>query len=509
MVALTISLAAGIICANYLSLGTCAIVAGIICLLICIVRRELPRITIFIIAAIFMVGAIRYTINQQTAPNDISRYLHNVISYEGVVSSDPEVRPDRVRYIFRVDHASIGKQNSRVSGYVMVTQYSDQNKQMPNVVYGDRVRITAKPYSPFEPTNPGQFSWGDYLARQGIYACTSIRRSDQIKMLRIKQGNIVVSAALEVKRYIVSNIRRIYPKEEASVIAGMVLGTYAYLPSDTFQNFTLSGTLHILAASGFNCYLIFMFGTAWLRFSFTPKWRNLIIVLLIGVYLLIVGPKPSLVRASIMASLMLLAVPFKRVPNARNIFFASAFIALMFNPSDIFDVGFQLSYLSVWALICVSPILESILFRTGLLRDTTTPRRSPLANVSAKLTGVISAAGVSTVTISLVTTPIVAYYFNYISLVSIPANMALALGVPVVFVVGLISPLAAHVVFLCPIVTWVGIIFTRLILDTVNYFGSISHSAVSVSSPAIPTIIGYYLLLYVVLNYVESKIAKR
>ena len=508
MVALTISLVAGIVCASYLSLGTCAIIAGIGCILFCIISRKLPRVTIFIITAVFMVGAIRLTINQQVAVNDISHYLRSVSAYEGIISSDPELRTDRIRYIFRVDRALIGKRSEKVSGNVMVTQYLDKNKRLPNIGYGDRARITAIPYSPFEPTNPGQFSWGDYLARQGIYACVSIKRSDQIKMLRVKQGNVVVSSALEVKRYIVNKIHRIYPKEEASVIAGMVLGTYSYLPSDTFKNFTLSGTLHILAASGFNCYLLLAFATL-LLFHILPKWRNVVILFLIGAYLLIVGPKPSLVRATIMASLLLLAIPLKRVPNARNIFFASAFIALMFNPSDIFDAGFQLSYLAVWALICVVPILESIFFRAGLMGDFTTSRRSLLANISAKVTGMVSAAGVSTVAISLVTAPIVAYYFNYISLVSIPANMALALGVPVVFVVGLISPVASHIVFLCPIVKLVGTVFTRFILNTINYFGSMSHSAVSVSSPAIPAIIGYYLLLYALLNYTESRIAKR
>lgn len=509
IVALTISLAAGMICASYISFTACVVLAIIAALLICIIRRDWPRVTIFIIASIFILGAIRISIDQQIASNDISNYQRSVSAFEGVVSSDPEARSDKVSFVFRVDRALIDKQSMIASGNVMVNLYLDKDKQLPKIAYGDRASITATPYSPLEPTNPGQFSWSNYLARQEIHTCVSIRHSHQLKMLHVRQGNPVIAATLGVKHHLVKSIQRIYPKEEASVIAGMVLGTYSYLPSETFRNFTLSGTLHLLAASGYNCYLLLVFATLLLKYRLLPKWRNILVVFLIGAYLLIVGPKPSLVRASIMASLILLAMPFKRVANIRNIYFASAFIALMYNPSDLFDVGFQLSYLAVWALISVVPILESILSRTGLMGVGKVTKRSLLSRSLVKIAGITASAGISTVAVSLVTAPLVAYYFNYISLVSIPANIALAAGVPFIFIAGLASPLAAKIGYLGVILKWIGIIFTRFTLNIVNYFGSLSHSAVSVASPGIPAILGYYLLLYAVLKFVESKVVKR
>ena len=509
MAALAVAFAAGILAAVHLSIGVCALVVGATVIVALAFLRALPRSTVLILAAAFLLGAGRYGTSRWIAPNDVSMYVPSVTAFEGTVVSDPEPVRDRVRLMFRVERARTKDGWLGAGGEVMVNLYVTESENIPHLQYGDTARITARPYLPAEPTNPSRFSWREYLARHGVYTCASVRKASQVELLPAKRGNPIVAAALGAKHYLAGAIRRIHPQREASFIVGVVLGTYSYLQPETFKNFSRTGTLHILAASGYNCYILVLVSTPLLmRLRVLPRYRNVVVIGLVVLYLLMVGPKPSLLRAAIMASLVLLALPLRRVPSTKNLFFTAALIVLIVRPADLFEVGFQLSFMAVWALITVSPVIGSILARTGLLGTGRRVYRSPLSRAGWNCVGTIGAAAVGTTAITLLTAPLVAYYFNYFSLVSIPANMALVLGVPLIFIDGVVSAALAWVPFAGDFVGWLGTSLTRAMLWIVNYLGSMRYAAVSTGSPAVTAILGYYLVLYAALDYVRSRFAK-
>jgi competence protein ComEC len=501
-----------------------------------IIARDLPRSTVLISTAMFITGAVYYCISSEIARDDVSRYAFRAKEFEGVVASDPESGEERTRLVCRVTRVSIptsprpspsegerelanrggssglstlhsGLSTSEwrtASGLVMVNIYSSE----PKLEYGDRVRISATPYPPRDPTNPGQFSWKDYLARQSIYSCAYVRSESQVCIMRSGRGNIFVSAALKAKHCIERSIARIVPAREASVMTGMVLGTYSYLPRETLANFGRTGTLHLLAASGYNCFILLFLATPVLkRVGILPKWRNIVVILLVTMYLLMVGPKPSLVRASLMAALILIAPLLRRSPNIRTLFFVTGIAVLATKPSYLFDIGFQLSFLAVWALISIAPVVESLLSRAGVLAQHSPGPIKGKSRWLRKISSELASAGIATASVTLFTAPAIAYYFNYFSLVSLPANVALALGVPLVFAGGLLAPAVANVPILGPAIGWMGATVTRAMLGIVDYLGSWEHSSVAVQSPGVLAIIGYYVVLYAALSYVRSRYA--
>jgi len=131
------------------------------------------------------------------------------------------------------------------------------------------------------------------------------------------------------------------------------------------------------------------------------------------------------------------------------------------------------------------------------------PKRRYL--VLRKFAGALAATAIATTAVTLVTAPVVAYYFNYFSLTSLPANMAVELGVPVVFAVGFLSPVAVHIGWLGAAVGWIGTETTRLMLAVVNELGAMRWSAVSVASPGPLAILGYYVILHAALGCVRSR----
>lgn len=461
-------------------------------------------------------GACRYWSANIIAADDISRYASKVQEFEGRVVSDVTGMPGYVRMILKVDRAKYDERWRPVSGRLMLNLYSQSDGEIPQVGYGDRLRITTRLYLPPEPSNPGTFSWKNYLARQGIYSCAYVYDPSLVKTLRRCGSKNIVGAALAAKQYLVRSINRVHPAREASVMAGVVLGTYAYLDDDVLLNFQRSGTLHIVAASGYNCFIILLLATPVLKlFRIAPTYRGLWIIALIVFYVMMVGTVPSMTRAAIMSILLLLAAPLGRVADYRNLFFVAAFILMLYKPSNLFDIGFQLSFLAVWALIWAGPILESVLSKSSSEASDDKPHRNSglLSTLStlftSRLPRELLSVTIATVAISLVTAPVIAYYFNYISLVCVPANLAVVFAVPVIFIDSLLSALTALIPHGAEFAGAIGTMVTRAMLWSVCNLGSMKYGAVSVQSPGVLWIAGYYIILYAAMSYVRMRYAAR
>lgn len=518
MAAVAAAFAAGILLADRLPLAGCALLLASAVFIGLMIVPPQSRGTLALIALVAMGGVWRYASDRLIASDDISRVAFHVSEFEGRVASDIGGSPDSARVTFRVDRIKLDSGWRSASGDVMLSLYSSGSGQLPRVGYGDRARISVRPYVPFEPTNPGQFSWKSYLARRGIYVCASVRTPDQIKVLRRSHSHSIVGAALVAKRYLVSAIRKVHPAKEASVMSGVVLGTYAYLDEDTLADFTRTGTMHVLAASGYNCLILVLVASPILGlFGVFPRYRGFATVALIALYLLMVGPVPSMMRAAMMSILLLIALPLRRVPDYRNLFFVAGFVVLLFNPSNLFDIGFQLSFLAVWSLISVAPLIAALLAQTSLPLAVSTRRWKRQSSwalrttraATSRLVREMASVLVCTTAVSLVTAPVVVYYFHYISLVSLPANLAVALAVPLVFLDSFLSAVTALIPHWAGFAGVIGTTATRLMLYSVDYLGSMKYGAVSMQSPGMLGLAGYYLLLHAGASYVRSKYASR
>jgi competence protein ComEC len=509
LAAVAIAFAFGILAAAYASLAVCLLLAGALLLTLLIVKSGSARTVLGVVLAAFALGAARYNVSREISPSDVSNFIPRVVAFHGRIVSEPESRSDRVRLLMEVTRAQTDRGWERVSGKIVVTIYEPAAGEL-RLGYGDLATIQARPYIPFDPTNPGQFSWREYLARQGVYACASVRKAGCVVIAPVGGGNPITKAALAAKRHVIASVERIHPKREASLISGMVLGTYAYLPPDVLRDFTRTGTLHLLAASGYNCFILVFLAApvlTWIRVL--PKYRSLALIFLLIMYLLMVGAKPSLVRATVMTSLYLVGRLLRRVPRTQNLFFAAAIVVLVINPSDLFDVGFQLSFLGVWALISIVPVIESMLRKAGWTGPTFGKKRSLGSRFVTKCSAVVVETAAATLAVSLLVGPVVAYYFNYISLVSLPANIAAGLGVSIVFADGIASAILGPVPIIGHVVGVLGTWVARAMLAVIGALGSPHWSAVSVPSPSLAMMIGYYILLFGLYDYLRSRYAPR
>jgi competence protein ComEC len=504
------ALALGILTAEYYPLTPgLTLSAGAVSIAVLILRRHSFRtITVLVFVSVFLLGAARYAQYTTIDPTDVSRVAtFRYSTVEGVVDADPEIRGQSARMIVGVSAVKLGNRWIRATGNVQVSQYLAQGERMALPKYGDRVIFHGRITSPAEPNNPGGFSYREYLARGRIYAVAQLKDRDDLGITGRGRHNPALALAGRVRDHISASLGRQMPEPESGIAAGMALGTYSTLPDEIFDNFQRTGTLHLLAASGFNCAIIvFCMLFVFRRLHLPKRWAYTAAIPTLILYMLIVGTKPSIVRATIMASLLALAYVLRRISDPLNILFAAALVILAWTPTDLFDVGFELSFAAVLAIILAIPAIKPWVER--IASPTMSRPRSRVERATRWIGGNLTEAVCATIAATLGTLPITAQCFNQVSLVSIPVNAAVAMLASPVLILSLIAPVVAGIPMVGQAVASADVAVIRVMLSVVNGFGSLSWSSISIGSPGPFSSTGYYVIVGVAVAHLSRQAHK-
>ena len=211
-----------------------------------------------------------------------------------------------------------------------------------------------------------------------------------------------------------SLLRAMSNEQLAKLAAGLLVGSSGSfrLPANLYQNFINTGTIHIVAVSGFNVTLVISLFYDYLRWL-GKRPTFILATIAIILFIFITGGQPSVVRAGIMGWLFLLGRQFGRPGHQLNILLLAAVAMVGFEPAILIkDIGFQLSFLSLLGLIYLSPLIE--LFLEKFLR-----RRTRRYWIPSWLILTASA----TLGAQLMTAPLIAYYFGRLSIISLLPNL--------------------------------------------------------------------------------------
>lgn len=247
------------------------------------------------------------------------------------------------------------------------------------------------------PQNPHQFDYAAYMRSLGIYG--QIRSLPSEIILR-EQGAISITGYAEGIRNHIINTLKASPigMEERAIIQALLLGQKNEISKETFDEYAAAGAVHILAVSGLHVGIIYMILLAIFsplrRFKFGKQIQSILIVVCLIGFAIITGVSPSVTRAVTMFSFLAFAGLLHRQTSTINTLALSYLALLLVNPLWIFHVGFQLSYLAVFFIVWMQP----------LLRDLITSRNYFIRKIW----------GITTVTISaqLGLLPLSLYYFH-------------------------------------------------------------------------------------------------
>lgn len=455
-----------------------------------------------LLIAVVLLGAARTAAFQTPGPRDVSNLAesHYPVVLEGTIASDPAIRPNWVRLVLRVQNSLISGRDVPVSGLISIvvrrSAVSRLESEFQALEYGQMLRVSGYVARPHSSHRPGEFSYEEYLKRQGIFSTMSIDTPSSLKLLTSRSGAAWIRWSFDARKAACRLISRHLPSDEAGLVSGMLFGNYTLVPEKLVNSFTRSGTLHLLAASGFNCTLIVLiFWRALLKPAKAP--RRLAVGLVIGMvffYVLMVGCSPSIVRAGVGAALFLGALLVGRPANMVNTLFATALIMLIVNPLSIADVGFQLSFAAVGSIVAFVPRLETLL-ELGHSKVEDRPKPHSLSALwHVPLRHVLKVL-IVTLAATAATSPILAQHFNRVSIVSLPANTAVAFLAECLFVVSVGLVLFFWIPFVGDFLASITYVLAAGVERVVNAAGAPVWAQVEVSSPGPFGLLSFFIAL--------------
>ena len=250
--------------------------------------------------------------------------------------------------------------SSPVNGTLLINL--SKTSTIDNLIVNTRVLVKTKIKTVHEPLNPYQFNYKKYLKREGIY--NQIFLNNDVVLRIRKSPKTIAGYAEEIREYLNNRLQQqpLSPIELAFIKA-LFLGQRQDISSEVYADYAKAGAVHILAISGLHIGILLLI----LQFILQPLLyfkqgkivRLLIILIILWTFAVIAGLSPSVVRAVTMFSLFAIVKGLKRASNSLNTLAISAFILLLVRPQFCFDVGFQLSYAAVAAIVSIKPILDS------------------------------------------------------------------------------------------------------------------------------------------------------
>ena len=232
------------------------------------------------------------------------------------------------------------------------------------VTAGDELLIRAAPRLPSGADNPHQFDYRRHLQRRGILYTTFIHNSSY-KILEHSERGFKARITSLRKRFIdIIHFSSLTPSQQG-IAEALILGWDGDLDGNTEENFRSAGIAHLLCVSGLHVGIIAML-VGWCLFFFsnrrTPRIiKGIIQIIAIWAFVAITGTAPSAMRAGLMFTLIVIGQMFFTKPPTLNTVAASALILLVANPLLLFEIGFQLSYASIFAIILFTRPLENLI----------------------------------------------------------------------------------------------------------------------------------------------------
>jgi len=250
-------------------------------------------------------------------------------------------------------------ENSRtVKGKILLSISKDSiNKEL---VPGMKLLVPYNLKNIAEPLNPYRFNYRNYMQKQRVEKQLQVGNSE-IKILNEKEES-AVSYASKLRETIIQELSKTkIEKNELAIIQALLLGQRQDISKEIYEEYAAAGAIHILAVSGLHVGII-LFILNWLfkPFNYFKNgliFKTILLIILMWGFTILAGLSPSVVRAVTMFSFIAIGMQMRRKTSVLNSLFISLFILLLVNPYFIFQVGFQLSYLAVFAIVTIQPKL--------------------------------------------------------------------------------------------------------------------------------------------------------
>ncbi|MCE7986952.1 MAG: DNA internalization-related competence protein ComEC/Rec2 [Caldilinea sp. CFX5] len=425
------------------------------------------------LALCLLLGFLRYAAQPLTpcwTPADLAYYnlpadrafdrAAPTVTISGYVSSYPLVADAKQRLQVVATTITIAGVERVVAGELRLNTGVRQRYD-----YGQPVRVQGRLVTPPEFTD---FSYRDYLARKGIH---SLLYGARIETLAgPPTGHPLLRTLYAFRARGERLLNRLLPEPYAALANGMLLGIEAGIPDTLYEQFNLTGVSHTIVISGSNISILAALLLA-LGQRLLGRRRALWPTLCgIGAYALLVGGDAAVSRAALMGGLFVTATAIGRRSTALVSLAAACWVITLVNPLTLWDVGFQLSSAATAGLILFMPDL------TARFEQWWTPKAKGNAalTITQQLMSFLRTLAedglLVTIAANITTLPLVIYYFQRLSAVSLLTNFAVAPVQPYIMLWGTLGVVAGALgltwlAWLLLLLPWLSLVWTVAVVQ--------------------------------------------
>lgn len=346
-----------------------------------------------------------------------------------------------------------------------------------------------------------QFYYGDKLKIKGKISSQKTQLPNKglqdrfvlyFPKIEAEKNTSILAVVSSIRQKLISNFSETLSFSGSSLLLGIVFGIREAMPKEFLEQLRLTGVMHVIAASGMNVTMVAGFLTSLTVLFFKRKTALVISMLGILFYATLAGLQPSIVRASIMAIIVFSAQILGRQATAGYSLFLTAIFMLFLSPREIFDIGFQLSFLSTAGILYIQPLFT---------------RPSPRLRRASRFfqKSVLGESIITTFSAQVSTLPILLLNFGSYSIWSIIVNAAVLWTIPPLMVLGgiagifsfIFTPISKLILFIClPFLMY----FEKVVSLFSNLPGTLQLSNFS---PLFA--LGYYFFLASLLIYFKKR----
>ena len=342
------------------------------CALFLVVNYVRSATASLFLAFVFCGGLLAALETRPAEPNRVKRLIDDrlinpgdPVEVTGILQRNAEISWDALYLTVSVERISVGGCDRSATGVVSLRSPVSSNiglVQELQLRYGARIRVMTRLERTDNFRNPGFSPFTEYLDRKGFDASASIKSLHLIERLDDETVFLPLAWAYDWRNQLQEQIDARFSKDTAGVLDAALLGNRYNLSPSAEQRFRSGGTFHVLVISGL--HITFLGGLVFVVIKRLTKVRLLqfiVSVVVVWTYSIAVGAEPSILRAALMFGVVMLAPLISRGASPLNGLGAVAIALLLWKPSSLFDPSFQLTFVSVLAILVLAwPLLQTL-----------------------------------------------------------------------------------------------------------------------------------------------------
>lgn len=415
--------------------------------------------------------------------------IEDEVKIKGVIIEELKEKEYKYAYIIKVETIN-GNNEYKNTKLILNLKKTDKIKNI--LKFGNEIDIIAKVEEPNTVRNYKGFDYKAYLKSKGIYGIIEI---DNFKLISSNKISYLENVFNTIQKSIKTNFFKILKPDEAALCVGILVGERDNISEKTENNFKMSNLTHMLAVSGSHITYIIS-GLALLLGKTSKRFTKIFTILFLLFFMALTGFTASVIRASIMGILILIASILHRKSDTINNLGISSLIILINNPYVITDLGFLLSYAGTIGIIFLgSPITQRLYNVISKITDErinlNVDNNSKITENCASVSNEILNSNLNIESrVKCIAFIIIKYVINAFS-ITLSANI-------------MIIPIIAYSFSTISFTFWISNILAGPVMEIVTIFGFILYFISLVCMP-IAQVIGVFLnfLLYILIKIAE------